>query len=88
VKVTEDFFGPEVDASFSGIAVSQLDYCDALRPEKKEQGDDPEPDGDTAVSGDAGDDVEVEDGDYEKQDQIEAAENALEVRWIRVLAAR
>src|ERR1700722_4310186 len=82
VKVAEDFFGPEVDAAFSGIAMGQFDDGDAFRPEEKEKGDDQEPDSDAAVSGDAGNDVEGEHGDYEQQDQIEAAEDTLEVRLI------
>ena len=35
VKVAEDFLGPEIDAAFSGIAVSQFDDGDSLRPEKQ-----------------------------------------------------
>jgi hypothetical protein len=67
VKVAEDFFCPQVHTAFSGIAMSQFNDGDALGPEKEEQGDDPEPDGDATVGGDAGDDVEVEDGDHEEQ---------------------
>ena len=61
--------------------MSQFDYGNALGPEEEEQGDDPEPDGDTAIGGDAGDNVQVEYGNHEEQHQIEAAEYALEVRW-------
>src|SRR5712691_6022325 len=35
VEVAEDFFGPEVDAAFAGIAMGELDDGDALRPEKR-----------------------------------------------------
>ena len=59
--------------------MGQLDHRDALRPEEQHQGDEPEPDGDATVSGDAGDYVEIEDGDYEQQHQVPAAEDALEV---------
>ena len=80
VKIAEDFFGPEVDSAFAGIAVSEFDDGDALRPEEEKKGDDPEPDGDAAVGGDGWDDVEVKDGDYEEQDKIAASESADQVR--------
>jgi hypothetical protein len=66
VEVAEDFLGPEVDSAFTGIAMREFDYGDALRPEEEDEGDDPEPDGDAAVGGDGGDHVEVEDGYYEE----------------------
>ena len=37
MEVTEDLFGPEVNASFTGIAVSQFEDGDALGPEKNSQ---------------------------------------------------
>ncbi len=80
VEVAEDFLSPEVDAAFAGIAVGEFDDRDALRPEEKEKRDDPEPDGDAAVGGDGGDDVEIEDGDDEEQHQIAASEGADQVR--------
>ena len=79
VEVAEDFFGPEIDAAFAGITVGEFDDGDALRPEEKDEGDDPEPDGDAAVGGDGRDDVEVEDGDDEEEDEIAASEGADEV---------
>src|ERR1700686_1518933 len=79
VEIAEDFFRPEVDAAFAGIAVREFDDGDALRPEEKKKGDDPEPDGDAAVGGDGRDDIEVEDGDYEEEDEIAAPEGADEV---------
>jgi hypothetical protein len=51
VEVAEDFFGPEIDAAFAGITVSEFDHGDALRPEEEDEGDDPEPDGNAAVGG-------------------------------------
>ena len=62
------FFGPEVDSAFAGIAMREFDDGDALRPEEKKERDDPEPDCDAAVGRDGGDDVQVEDGDYEEED--------------------
>ena len=82
MEVAENFLGPEVDAAFSGIAVGEFDDGDALRPEKKQQRDDPQPDGDAAVGGDGGDDVEIEDGDDEQQHQIAAPEGADQVRLV------
>ena len=79
MEVAEDFFGPEIDSAFAGIAVSEFDDGDALRPEEEDEGDDPEPDGDAAVGGDGGDYVQVEDGDYEEEDEIAASEGADEV---------
>ena len=80
VEVAEDFLGPEIDAAFAGIAMRQFDHRDALRPEEKKKRDDPEPDGDAAVGGDRGHDVEIEDGDDEQQHEIAAPEGADQVR--------
>jgi hypothetical protein len=52
-----------------------------LRPKKKNQGDDPEPDGDATVGGDGGDYVQIEDCDDKEQDEIAAPEGADEV-WL------
>jgi hypothetical protein len=78
VEVAEDFFGPEIDAAFAGIAVGEFDDGDALGKEKKNERDEPEPDGDSAVGGDGGNDVEVEDGDDEEEDEVAASEGAEE----------
>ena len=82
MEVAEDFFGPEIDATFAGITVGEFDDGDALRPEEEEQRNDPEPDGDAAVGGDGGNDVEIEDGDDEEKDEIKASEDAFEVRRV------
>src|ERR1700733_2835381 len=68
VEVAEDFFGPEVDSAFTGIAVREFDDSDALRPEEKKKRSDREPKGDAAIGGDGGDDVQVEYGDDEEED--------------------
>ena len=52
MKVAEYFFGPQVHAAFSRIAMGQFNDSDTLRPEKQHQGDDPQPDGDSAVGRD------------------------------------
>src|SRR5262249_18019844 len=85
VEVPEDFFCPEINAAFPRIPVSQFDDSYALRPEKEEQGNHPEPHGDAAVGSNAGHDVQVEYSNHEEQNQVEAAEYALQVRLVRVL---
>ena len=52
MKIAENFFRPEVDSAFTGITMGEFDHGDALRPEEKEERDDPEPDGDAAIGGD------------------------------------
>jgi hypothetical protein len=79
VEVAKDFLRPEIDSTFAGITMGEFDDGDALRPEEKKKRDDPKPDGDAAVGGDGGDDVEVEDGDYEEEHEIAASEGADQV---------
>src|SRR5713226_944212 len=63
VEVAEDLFGPEIDAALTRITVGQFDDGDALRPEKKQQGQEPKPDGNAAVGRDGRNHVEVDDRD-------------------------
>src|ERR1700728_2118833 len=79
VEIAKDFFGPEIDATLTGIAMRQFDDGDALWPEEQKQRDDPEPDCDTAVGRDGRDDVQVEDRDNEKEDEITASEGSDQV---------
>src|ERR1700693_5078856 len=79
VEIAEDFFGPEIDAALTGIAMRQFDDVYALGPEEEKQRDDPEPDGDTAVGRDRRDYVEIEDGNYEQENEIAASEGADQV---------
>ena len=37
MEIAEDFFGPEIDAAFAGIAMGEFDDGDALRPEEQER---------------------------------------------------
>src|SRR5438309_9216164 len=67
VKVAEDLFRPKIDSTFTGVAMGQFDHSNSLRPEKKHERDDPQPDGDAAVSGDRGNHVEVESCDNKQQ---------------------
>ena len=55
MEVAKYFFGPEVVTAFAGIAVSEFDDSDALRPKEKKEGDDPQPDGNSAIGCDGGD---------------------------------
>jgi len=79
VEVAEDFFGPKIDSALSGIAVSEFDYGDALRPEKKNKRDEPEPHRDPTVGGYGGNYVQVEDCYYKQENQVAASEDALQV---------
>src|SRR3977135_152871 len=63
VEVTEDFLSPQVHPTFAGISMGQFDNSNSLRPEKEQQGDHPEPDGDASVGGDGGHHVQIENGD-------------------------
>jgi len=80
MEVAKDFLSPEVNAAFAGITVREFDDGDSLGPEKKEKGDAPEPDRHPAVGGNGWDHIQIENGDDEKQDEVPAAEHALETR--------
>src|SRR5438309_1475959 len=67
LKFAEDFLCPEVYATFAGIALREFDHCNALWPEKQDQRNDPKPDRDAAISRDGWKNIEVKDGDDEKQ---------------------
>src|SRR3954462_2615890 len=84
VKVAEDFFRPEIDSTFTGITMGQLDYSNSLRPKEKYERDHPQPDGDAAVRGNRGNHVEVENCDDKQQNQIPTAENTFQVRRLGV----
>ena len=49
------------------------------RMEKKKKRNDPEPDGDATIRSDGRNNVEVEDGNDEEQNEVPAAEDALEM---------
>ena len=84
MEVAEDFLGPQVDATFSGIAVSQLDHGNPLRPEKQEQRYDPQPDCDPAIGRNRRDHVQIENRHHEQENQVGAAEDTLEMRLLRI----
>src|SRR5581483_1386418 len=79
VEVSEDFFGPKVDAAFAGIAVGQLDDGNSLGPEEEQQRDDPKPDGDAAIRRDRRYDVQIENGNNKEEHQVAPSKRA--TRW-------
>jgi hypothetical protein len=60
--------------------VGQFDDGNALGPEKQDKRNKPEPDGDSAVGGDGWDDIQVENGDNEKQNEVHASQDAAQIR--------
>ena len=88
MEVSKHFLGPQVDATFPRIAMGQFDDGNTLRPEEQKQGNDPEPDGDATVGGDGGEDIEIEDGDDKEENEVAAAENALQMRLRRSRSSR
>jgi len=50
-----------------------------LRPKEKQQRDEPKPNRYTAVGGDRGNHIEVEDGDDEQEDEVGPAKDAAEM---------
>src|SRR5581483_8212260 len=67
VKVAENFFGPEINSAFAGIAMRQLNDGDSLRPKEKYQRDDPQPDGDASVGGDRRHYIQIKYSNNKKQ---------------------
>jgi hypothetical protein len=80
VKVSEYFFGPQIDPSLARISMSEFDNGDSLRPEEKQQRHNPQPDSDPTIGRNRGHDVEIKNGDYKKKYEVEATENALQMR--------
>src|SRR5882672_361015 len=80
VEVAENFFRPEIDAAFSRVTMSELNHGNSLRPEKKNQRDHPQPDRDAAVGGDRRNNIQVEDSDHKKQNEIPSSQNPPQVR--------
>ena len=60
----------------------EFDHRDPLRPEKQQQRDDPQPDGHAAIGRDAGNNIQIEDGDDKQQHQVKASKDALQVRLV------
>src|SRR5579871_192089 len=79
VEIAENLLGPQIDATFARVAVSEFDDGDTLRPEEQKQGDDPEPNRNATVGGDRGNDVEIENGNHEEEHEIAASEGTDQV---------
>src|SRR6266446_7008392 len=79
VEVAENFLRPKIDAAFSRVTMSELNHGNALRPEKKNQRDHPQPDRDAAVGGDRRNNIQVENGDDEEENEVSLAQNAAQV---------
>jgi hypothetical protein len=73
---TEDLFSPKINAAFPGVTVSEFNNRNPLGKEKKKYGNDPQPDGNSAVGRNRRNYVQVEDGNHEQQHQIAAPEGA------------
>src|SRR5580704_16876480 len=80
VEVAENFLGPEINAAFPGIPVRQLDHRDALRQEKQNQRDDPQPDRDSAIRGNRRQYIQVAYIDDKQEYEVALTEYPLEVR--------
>ena len=57
----------------------KFDDGDSLRPEEQKQRNDPQPNGDSAIGGDARNHIQIEDRHHKQQHEIPAAENAFQV---------
>ena len=88
MEVAEDFLRPQIDAALTGIAMREFDDCDSLRPEEEEQGDDPQPDGDSAVGRNRRNDIEIENRNDKQQHKIAAPESADQMRLFGGLCRR
>ena len=80
--LTEAALGPEIDASFAWPFLCELGDGCSLGPEEGCECEEPEPEGDGAGGGDGGDEVEIGDGHDEEQDEIAAAEDPFEARFV------
>src|SRR5208282_4655169 len=84
VEIAEFPLGPQIHAAFPRIAMSKLNHGNSLRPEKKNQRNQPKPNGDAAVRRDAGHHIEIEYGDNEERHQVPAPQRPLQV-WGGIL---
>src|SRR3984957_7903472 len=59
VKISEHFFGPKINTAFARISVCQLNHRNSLRPEKKNETENPKPDGHSSIRRNARYNVQV-----------------------------
>ena len=79
MKVAEDLLGPEIHAAFARVAMGEFDNGDSLRQKEEQERNQPQPNRDAAVRGDARDHIEIEHRYDKERDQVPASEHALEV---------
>src|ERR1700740_1945756 len=70
VKISEHFFGPQIDAALARVSMSQLNYRNTLGPEKKGKAENPKPDRYAAIRRNARHNIQVEYRYDEQRDQV------------------
>ena len=89
MEVSEDCLGPEVHAALTRKAMREFNHGDALWPEEQHERDDPQPDRYAAIGGDGRNDVEVEDGDNKKQNEVPSSQHPAQAgRFLRYSRCR
>ena len=58
----------------------KLNHGDALRPEKKQKRNDPQPNRYATIGGDGRNDVEIENSNHEEQNEVPTAQYAAQMR--------
>jgi len=81
-----NLLGPKIDATFSRVAMSEFDLRRSPVAREKNQGNHPQPDRDAAVGRDGGKNIQVENGDDKKKNEVPFAQNPAQVG--RFLCAR
>jgi hypothetical protein len=62
--------------------MGQLNHRNSLRPEKKNEAENPKPDGHSAIRRNARYNIQVEYGDNEQRNQVPAPERSLQMRGL------
>jgi hypothetical protein len=60
VKISEHFFGPQINATLPRVPMSQLNHRNSLRPEEKNEAENPKPDRYSAIRRNTRYNVQVE----------------------------
>ena len=82
MKISEHFFGPQIDAALARVSMRQLNYRNTLRPEKKGKAENPKPDRYAAIRRNARHNIQVEYRYDEQRDQVPAPERPLQMRGL------
>src|SRR4029077_14805618 len=80
VESPKHFLGPEIYSAFTGVALSEFNHGNSLRPKKEHQRNDPKPDGNAAICRDRGQHVQIENGNDEQKYQISLTKNPFQMR--------